>query len=95
MIPSPFSSPPHPPYKILEQTHLFFFDLVLTFFKLLLLKLIFVVIERLPLVRDLGLLSCFFFVLTEGYNSLFKTSLANAGGLAGGLMFVSFSPRVD
>ena len=29
-------------------------------------------------------------VHSEGYNSLFKTSLANAGGLAGGLMFVSF-----
>ena len=27
---------------------------------------------------------------SEGYNSLFKTSLANAGGLVGGLMFVHF-----
>ena len=31
-----------------------------------------------------------FTVRSEGYNSLSKTSLANAGGLAGGLMFVRF-----
>ena len=48
--------------------------------------------ERLPLFRGVGLLLLLFFVHSEGYNSLSKTSLANVGGLAGGLMFAHFLP---